>query len=132
VLITHDLGVVAELADRVVVMYAGRVVETADVRAVFHGPRHPYTLGLMTSLPRLAGDDHHLEAIPGRPPSLIDVPSGCPYHPRCQLRQGRQSCVDDVPELVACGQVDQQSACHFHHEVALPPRRVPHPTAGGR
>ena len=117
VLITHDLGVVAEMADRVVVMYAGRVVETGSVGAVFHSPRHPYTLGLLASLPRLHNDVHRLDPIRGQPPSLINVPSGCPFHPRCRLRQGRARCVEEVPALREVGGGGQCSACHFAEEM---------------
>src|SRR5206468_3392398 len=76
ILITHDLGVVAGVADRVLVMYAGKIVEAGTVRQIFQQPEHPYTLGLLASLPRLAGGgDGRLERIPGQPPSLRDVPS---------------------------------------------------------
>ncbi len=122
VLITHDLGVVAEMADRVAVMYAGRIVESGDVHAIFHAPRHPYTLGLMASLPRLDSDLRRLEPIPGQPPSLLRVPPGCPFHPRCRLRKGRDRCATEVPpllEVVPGG--GQRSACHFFAEM---PREV--------
>src|SRR5207249_3738445 len=82
VLITHDLGVVAGVADRVLVMYAGRVVETGGVDQVF-APQHPYTIGLLESLPKLDQGGRRLERIAGHPPSLITVPAGCPFHPRC-------------------------------------------------
>ncbi len=118
VLITHDLGVVAEMADRVAVMYAGRIVETAGVHAVFHAPRHPYTLGLMASLPRLDTDLRRLEPIPGQPPSLMRVPPGCPFHPRCRLRHGRERCVAEVPPLVGVEPDGHHgSACHFWPEM---------------
>ncbi|HEX2026782.1 MAG TPA: ABC transporter ATP-binding protein [Nitriliruptorales bacterium] len=118
VLITHDLGVVAEMADQVAVMYAGRIVETGGVHAIFHAPRHPYTLGLMASLPRLHSDLRRLEPIQGQPPSLLRVPPGCPFHPRCRLRRGRDRCVTDVPRLLEVD-VDghQASACHFWSEM---------------
>ena len=83
ILITHDLGLIAELADRVVVMYAGRVVEIGDVYTIFDSPRHPYTIGLMNSLARVDIDKERLEPIPGQPPSLISPPPGCAFHPRC-------------------------------------------------
>ena len=118
ILITHDLGVVAEMADRVAVMYAGRVVETGTVSAIFHSPRHPYTLGLMASLPRLHNDVQRLDPIPGQPPNLMKVPSGCPFHPRCRLRRGREVCVGEVPPLEPVGADDHRSACHFSHEMA--------------
>ncbi|MGH3327018.1 MAG: ABC transporter ATP-binding protein [Streptomycetales bacterium] len=122
ILITHDLGVVAEMADRVVVMYAGRVVETADVRTTFHAPRHPYTLGLMTSLPRLDADLARLSAIPGEPPSLLTPPAGCAFHPRCRLSRAREQCVSEPPPLYDLG-ADHRAACHFHDEMAGETRR---------
>ena len=117
VLITHDLGLIAEMADRVVVMYAGHVVEVADVETIFHAPRHPYTLGLMDSLPRLDVEDRWLRPIPGQPPSLINVPSGCPFHPRCSLQNGREICRQEMPPLDPVEDRDHRSACHFKHEL---------------
>ncbi len=85
IFITHDLGVVAEIADRVVVMYAGQVVETASVEDIFENPRMPYTAGLMNSIPRLGSSVNkvRLKAIPGSVPALKDLPSGCRFNPRC-------------------------------------------------
>src|SRR5829696_6520039 len=84
IMITHDLGVVAEIADDVLVMYAANVVERGPVRQIFNGPQHPYTWGLLGSLPRLDADpNHRLVQIPGQPPSLLRPPSGCRFHPRC-------------------------------------------------
>ena len=103
VLITHDLGLIAELADRVVVMYAGRVVELADVFTIFNEPRHPYTVGLMNSLARLDADQEWLQPIPGQPPSMIAPPPGCAFHPRCTFSRGRLPCRTDVPELRQIG-----------------------------
>ncbi len=118
VLITHDLGLIAELADRVVVMYAGRVIELGDVFALFNSPRHPYTVGLLNSLARLDADKERLEPIPGQPPSLITPPSGCAFHPRCVQSQGREICRTDVPKLRAFGESgDHLSACHFAEEL---------------
>ena len=91
ILITHDLGIVAEMCDRVLVMYAGHIVESGDVTTIFRSPRHPYTIGLMNSLPKLTEDEEWLEPITGSPPSLIDLPPGCPFHPRCFLAR------DEVP-----------------------------------
>jgi oligopeptide/dipeptide ABC transporter ATP-binding protein len=118
ILITHDLGLIAELADRVVVMYAGRVVEMGDVYTIFNEPRHPYTLGLMKSLARLEGDQEWLEPIPGQPPSLISPPPGCAFHPRCLLSQGRTRCRTEVPPLRRVGSGEHLSACHFAEELA--------------
>src|SRR5204862_3121157 len=86
VLITHDLGVVAGMVDRVLVMYAGKPVETGTVDEIFYQSRHPYTLGLLASLPRLDQEtrDERLHRIKGQPPSLIFVPPGCSFHPRCE------------------------------------------------
>ena len=116
VLITHDLGLIAELADRVVVMYAGRVVESGDVHTIFANPRHPYTIGLMESLPTLTAEEDWLRPIPGQPPSLISRPPGCAFHPRCFLSWGRDRCRTDVPELRGAGG-DHRSACHFQEEL---------------
>ena len=118
ILITHDLGIIAELADRVAVMYAGRVVELGDVHTIFSAPRHPYTVGLMESLPRLTGgQDEWLRPIPGAPPSLITVPPGCAFHPRCFLSQGRDRCRAEVPPLRQIGSGVHLSACHFAEEL---------------
>jgi oligopeptide/dipeptide ABC transporter ATP-binding protein len=114
VLITHDLGVVAELADRVVVMYAGRVVETAGVEDLFARPKHPYTVGLLKSLPRMDADSDQLDAIPGNPPNMIDPPSGCPFHPRCPMARDRCRTERPEPREVGAG---RQSACHYAEEV---------------
>ncbi|MBA2316477.1 MAG: ABC transporter ATP-binding protein [Euzebyales bacterium] len=116
ILITHDLGLIAEMADRVVVMYGGRVVETGDVDTIFHEPRHPYTLGLISSLPRLDQDLERLVPIEGQPPSLINLPSGCAFHPRCHLGQGRERCRTESPPLVEVGTA-HRSACHFTDEM---------------
>jgi peptide/nickel transport system ATP-binding protein len=111
VIITHDLGVVAEMADDVAVMYAGRIVETASARLVFAGPEHPYTWGLLGSIPTLTGPrEVELVPIPGTPPSLIRRPSGCHFHPRCRYAQPDHARIDPhldaVPEepthFVAC------------------------------
>ncbi|MBA9086220.1 oligopeptide/dipeptide ABC transporter ATP-binding protein [Fontibacillus solani] len=104
-LVTHDLGVVAEMADQVIVMYAGQVVEAADVFTLFRAPQHPYTQGLMKSIPRL--DQHKKErlfAIPGAVPSLKEIPSGCRFHPRCPLAVGR--CKEEQPEFISAAAAD--------------------------
>jgi oligopeptide/dipeptide ABC transporter ATP-binding protein len=117
ILITHDLGIVAELCDRVLVMYGGRIVEEGDVHTIFAAPRHPYTIGLMNSLPKLTEDEEWLQPIPGQPPSLINRPSGCAFHPRCFLSQGRAPCREDVPVLEHMGDEGHHSACHFSDEL---------------
>jgi oligopeptide/dipeptide ABC transporter ATP-binding protein len=116
ILITHDLGLIAEMADRVIVMYAGKVVENADVHTIFKAPRHPYTIGLMDSLPRLTLDEDWLRPIPGQPPSLINRPPGCPFHPRCFLSQGRARCREEEPPLREVA-AKHTTACHFAEEL---------------
>jgi oligopeptide/dipeptide ABC transporter ATP-binding protein len=118
ILITHDLGLIAELADRVVVMYGGKVVETGTVDQIFHEPRHPYTLGLIMSLPRMDQQMKRLRPIPGQPPSLINLPSGCSFHPRCSMSGGRAMCQDEVPSLYPVSDDGHASACWFYTEVA--------------
>jgi peptide/nickel transport system ATP-binding protein len=98
IMITHDLGVVAEIAQDVVVMYAGRIVEQATVDALFDEPQHPYTWGLLGSLPRVDREVERLAQIPGQPPSLLAPPPGCAFNPRCSYVFDR--CVHDLPELV--------------------------------
>ena len=95
-LITHDMALVAEFCDRVSVMYAGSIVETADVRDLFRRPRHPYTRALIDSIPRLDRDQEQLESIPGRMPSLLELPAFCAYQPRCKFAQAR--CLEGIPE----------------------------------
>jgi oligopeptide/dipeptide ABC transporter ATP-binding protein len=115
IIITHDLGVVAELADRVLVMYAGRIVESAGVLDLFAAPRHPYTAGLLASLPRVDVDTDSLRPIPGNPANMTNPPTGCSFHPRCPL--ARERCRTERPELLDLGG-GRQSACHFHEELA--------------
>lgn len=97
-LITHDLGVVAEICDRVVVMYAGQPVEKAPVEELFYDPKHPYTVGLMASIPRIGTRDDRLKTIPGTMPDLIETPSGCSFHPRCPYAE--DVCTRKEPALV--------------------------------
>ena len=113
ILITHDLGVVADVADRIAVMYAGRIVEEADVRDLYGKPGHPYTRGLLESIPRIDEKGQELRTIKGLPPNLMRIPSGCPFHPRCPMVQ--QVCIDEVPPLRHFG--NRASACHFAEEL---------------
>ncbi|HEY6318855.1 MAG TPA: ABC transporter ATP-binding protein [Acidimicrobiia bacterium] len=112
-LITHDLGVIAGLADRVVVLYAGRRVESAPVDTLFAASRHPYTLGLLASLPRLDQRARHapLFRIDGQPPSLVHRPDGCAFHPRCPFREVPEPCATVVPTDAVLGP-GHVSACH--------------------
>ena len=98
VLITHDLAVVAGFCDEVIVMYAGYIVEQSSVRDIFHNPRHPYTIGLLGSMPGAeANQDDRLSTIPGAPPDMTALPAGCPFAPRCRF--GQDKCKTDLPEL---------------------------------
>jgi peptide/nickel transport system ATP-binding protein len=115
IMITHDLGVVAETADDVVVMYAAKVVEHAPVNEIFTRPRHPYTWGLLGSLPRLDADVERLVQIPGQPPSLLNPPSGCRFHPRCPYVMS--VCRTEEPPLVPVPGIDHHlQACHLDED----------------
>ncbi len=123
-LVTHDLGVVAEIADRVVVMYAGCVVETAPVEQIFSTPRHPYTAGLLASRPQTGGTLKRLYSIPGQPPLAAGAQRGCPFQPRCAVGRDRAICRDSTPLLVSHA-VDHVAACHFTEEVTGAPAVAP-------
>ena len=110
ILISHDLGVLAETCDRIAVMYAGRIVETGPVRQVFASPQHPYTKRLLDTLPMIGGERGLAPPIPGVPPDPGKPPGGCPFHPRCPYAE--QRCQDDVPALREVGPA-QSAACHF-------------------
>jgi oligopeptide transport system ATP-binding protein len=113
VLITHDLGVIAGLADRVMVMYGGRVIETGDVRDIFYNPGHPYTQALLKSLPRIDADTmEDLPTIPGQPPNLQHLPRGCAFHDRCVKRFDR--CVAESPTLLPLPGASRAAACHLN------------------
>jgi peptide/nickel transport system ATP-binding protein len=115
ILITHDLGVVSNIADDLLVMYAGRAVERGSVREVITEPQHPYTWGLLSSMPRLTSDvDAELSPIPGAPPSLLNPPSGCAFHPRCDFPElvGSDACYTARPDLPP----GRGSACHLTAE----------------
>lgn len=109
ILITHDLGLVSESADRLVVMYAGRECETGSIEEVFRRPGHPYTLGLMKSIPDIYEKKARLQPISGSPPDLMSVPPGCPFHPRCQFAQ--PYCSSEAIKLHEIG-VGRMSSCH--------------------
>ncbi len=112
IFISHDLSLAAELADRVATMYAGQVVELGDVRDIFYRPRHPYTLGLLQAVPSLTASDSEMTSIPGSPPDLIDLPSGCKFHPRCSFATER--CRMEEPALLTVG--ERHGAACFHWE----------------
>jgi peptide/nickel transport system ATP-binding protein len=117
ILITHDLGVIADVADDVIVMYAGTVVEQADLRTIFTEHHHPYTEGLLLSLPAYGGDRKRLQPIAGQPPSPISVPPGCPFHPRCGYVMDR--CRTDVPPLAFVDDEGHLSACWLNRDTAV-------------
>ena len=114
ILITHDLGVVADVADKIAVMYAGRIMETAPVHDIYANPGHPYTRGLLESIPRIDLKGQDLAAIKGLPPNLMKIPAGCEFRPRCPMAQER--CEQERPALRLIGE-GRRSACHFAEEV---------------
>jgi len=114
VLITHDLAVLAEEADRVMVMYAGRLVEKGPVKKVFSNPAHPYTEGLLKSIPSFTHKDSRLYGIPGSPPVLTHIPSGCPFYPRCNRKT--ELCTKELPQLQKIDD-ERASTCHYYLEV---------------
>ncbi|MED7950156.1 MULTISPECIES: ABC transporter ATP-binding protein [unclassified Streptomyces] len=120
ILITHDLGVVADVADKIAVMYAGRIVETAPVHELYANPAHPYTKGLLRSIPRLDQKGQELYAIKGLPPNLLKVPAGCAFNPRCDV--ATDLCRSEIPKLHQVTDKDgkeltgRRSACHLWKE----------------
>ena len=114
VLITHDLGVIAEIADRVAVMYAGNIVETAPVETIFRSPSHPYTAALMESVPNVDEHRERLKAIRGTPPVLAKIPPGCPFHPRCVFREDLCHTAWPEPRQLSRSHV---TSCHFHEKL---------------
>ena len=125
ILITHDLGVVANIADRVAVMYAGKVVETGTLREVFYDPQMPYTWGLLASIPLPTADrSQELIPIPGSPPDMLDPPKGCPFTARCPYSM--RICAEEMPEYTSFS-AEHKAACWLHHPMAPnvePPVRV--------
>jgi oligopeptide transport system ATP-binding protein len=117
ILITHDLGVVADVAERVIVMYGGQIMEEATVKELFHNPQHPYTWGLMKSIARLDVDreNEELESIEGTPPDLFNPPKGCPFAPRCEFAM--KVCQESEPEFFDLKN-NHYSACWLHHKDA--------------
>lgn len=116
IFITHDLSLAAELADRVAVMYAGRIVELGDVYEVFYRPKHPYTYALMKTVPKLTSVDEELYPIPGSPPDMVNMPPGCKFHPRCPYAADVCKQVEPPDEWVASGHL---VACHLWRELKL-------------
>ncbi len=114
ILVTHDLAQAYEISDRIIVMYAGRIVEQGTKDIIFNSPAHPYTRGLLAAMPRIDSEGEELEIIPGTTPNLINLPSGCAFHPRCAYSQ--KECRETKPERLDVGR-GQLSACHFAHEI---------------
>jgi oligopeptide/dipeptide ABC transporter ATP-binding protein len=125
VLITHDLGIVAELCDRVAVMYAGQIVEEADTRTLFREPKHPYTQGLIGSVPVIGQRRARLEVIPGRVPNLVDLPVGCRFAPRCRPREehGLTQCTEALPALVEVAP-GHRVRCYLHSDAVEEPSQA--------
>lgn len=119
ILITHDLGVVAQVADRVAVMYGGRIVETGPVEDIFRSPQHPYTRALLRSIPRMDTVESRLDPIPGQPPMPLALPRGCAFEPRCAVGSGRPRCREEDPALRAVTE-RQDAACHYVEERPAP------------
>jgi oligopeptide transport system ATP-binding protein len=127
ILITHDLGVVANVADRVAVMYSGRVIETGTLREIFYSPKHPYAWGLLASIPLPNADrSQELIPIPGSPPDALDPPKGCPFAARCP--HAMKICPEEMPAYTVFSE-EHQAACWLHHEMA--PKVEPPVKLGG-
>jgi peptide/nickel transport system ATP-binding protein len=123
IFVSHDLPLAAELADRVATMYAGRIIEIGDVRDIFYRPRHPYTTGLLRAVPPVVGDLPEITSIPGAPPNLLDLPPGCPFHPRCPYAQADCTAEEPALEPLAPG---HRAACYHSDQVTFERR----PAAG--
>lgn len=126
VLITHDLGVVANMAERIYVMYAGKIVEHADADTLFRSPRHPYTWGLLASVPRLDSAGNTLMSVPGTPPDLLNPPKGCPFASRCKYTMN--ICTDSMPATYRFDEPEHYAACWLYDPQA---KKMPEPHEGG-
>jgi peptide/nickel transport system ATP-binding protein len=129
--ITHDLSLLVEIADSIAVMYAGRLVERAGAGALLRAPRHPYSLGLLSSFPALHGPRQHLTGIPGSPPDLRQLPSGCVFHPRCSYAMDR--CLTQAPQLLPLAEDDaagpqRAAACWLHDGSTVAPPELSAPS----
>ncbi|HLE46220.1 MAG TPA: oligopeptide/dipeptide ABC transporter ATP-binding protein, partial [Thermoplasmata archaeon] len=113
-IITHDISVVAEVAEKIGIMYGGHLFEHGNIQDIFERPANPYTIGLMSAFPSIKGDRRRLRAIPGNPPDLSDPPSGCRFHPRCRFAQ--EVCRAQDPPILQVA-ADHWSKCHFAKEI---------------
>ena len=127
--ITHDLSLLIEIADTIAVMYAGRIVETAGARQLYHAPRHPYSLGLLRSFPALHGPRQPMTGIGGSPPDLRQLPGGCVFHPRCGYAMDR--CVSESPPLASLPGSERAAACWLQDTGAAPPPELARPDPDG-
>jgi peptide/nickel transport system ATP-binding protein len=128
--ITHDLSLLIEIADSIAVMYAGRLVERAAAQSLFFAPRHPYTLGLLSSFPALRGPRVHMTGIPGSPPDLRALPSGCVFHPRCAFAMDR--CRSTAPPLTSLGMGGRVVACWLQDGQQPPPEGLARPESASQ
>jgi peptide/nickel transport system ATP-binding protein len=127
--ITHDLSLLIEIADSIAVMYAGRLVERAGAAELFRAPRHPYSLGLLSSFPSLHGPRRRLTGIPGSPPDLRRLPAGCVFHPRCSYAMDR--CQTETPALLPLPEGGRAAACWLQDGSAAPPPELAVPAPHG-
>jgi peptide/nickel transport system ATP-binding protein len=111
-MISHDLSIVAEVCDKVAIMYAGHVAEYGDIDAIFKEPMHPYTQGLLGAFPTIKGERKKLTSIPGQPPDLLNPPSGCPFRPRCPYAM--DVCKGVFPEMKKVGSGNHYVACYLY------------------
>ena len=123
--VTHDLSLLVELADEIAVMYAGRVMERAPADAIFRAPRLPYTHGLLNCFPPMHGIRKPMEGIPGSPPDIRQLPSGCAFHPRCRWALPR--CSSDLPQIAPVGGESREVACWLHRDGAEVPAELARP-----
>lgn len=129
ILITHDLGVVASSCSRILVMYGGQIMETGKVEDIFYRPHHPYTMGLLKSIPKADGTNQRLESISGTPPDMLNPPKGCPFYPRCEFAM--QICKESAPPEFELGE-NHCAKCWLCHPEAPKPEKYQRQKGGVR
>lgn len=129
ILITHDLGVVASSCSRILVMYGGQIMETGKVEDIFYKPYHPYTMGLLKSIPKAGGTNQRLESISGTPPDMLNPPKGCPFYPRCEFAM--QICKESAPPEFELGE-NHCAKCWLCHPEAPKPEKYQRQKGGVR